>query len=267
MTPLMYVLSVYNEQCQPDRAIDLSFLSQKDSGTIRAEVNRIAKIVNDETKVAVDTVANKIVVDTMQFVNDEIVNINPLTAMLLTRVRNAIPVVTTAMDALEKTDEVDTLTNNAVVLRIEGSPYYAYVFVYKTMQSTLLNYESKIDKIRGVLEAILSSAENVEGSDLVDQHTMKRLQLHASAEYWYKMLLSDYVSCYGDVPDLQCTASEIPHVVRNELAQFGIRGFCNPLTMFANFSTSRIKRKVGVKIDQEIITFLSQVVWSGGGVI
>lgn len=263
VTPLMLLLSSINERYEYDRPVDTMYLSRTDRDLIISEVERLGKMAMDENTVLMtEDCYGREIADTAQVVNDSVIEISRPTAMLLTRIREAYAVYRKVSPASGTSDEVelDDLGADAVILRLEGNPRYIYTYIYNIMESTGMDFRSKMMRITELYTAIVGHSGVALDSTKTQQLT-SRFELHSTVQFWQALLLSDLLK-HG-ISGVTVSKEDIA-MVGSELRSLGFYGFVNPLKMYRDFSGSRISRKVGVNIDQEVIDFLDKVVRSGG---
>lgn len=262
ITPFMYLLSGYNDSLTYDSPVDLSTLgmSDKDIAVIRREAKLIARNLSDEIKTSLDETPNgELIVSENQYACGGVTTINAYTALLLERVRKAIKPFQ-QFHSRSDSVEVPDLTGE-IILRIEGNPYFVYTFVNATLASNL-PFNKRIAKIKDVLDMIRDNAAMSEGTAAYNEHDLHRLELHGHKSYWERMLYGDYVRYYGCVGPVE---NDLIRTIRNDLATLGYAGFVNPIKMYQDFSSSRVKRKVTLNVSDDVILFLDRIVRSGGG--
>ena len=262
ITPLMHILSCLDEEYKAGAPIGMLHLNRSDWDLIVTEAKRLGSLFSDETKIWItESPAGLSVVSEVQVIDGSPVNLNPYTALLLTRVYECFPLYLRELGKLSVDVVEDDLSADAVVLRLEGNPRYVYVYVYNTMELPSLSYEAKILKIQELLFTILRHSV-VQSNNLINDASRNRLEMHSRFGYWKGMLMSDYVKHNGTVaPPFTLDTLE---TMRAELKNLGFYGFVNPLQMFMDFSGARVSRKVEVNISSEVIAFLMKVVASGG---
>lgn len=263
VTPLMLLLSSINSRYEYDRPVDIMYLSRTDRDLIVSEVERIGKMAtNDDTILTTEDCYGQTIADTAQVVNDSVVEISQPTAMLLTRIREAYSVYQkvspSGLAANEM--ELDDLGADAVILRLEGNPRYIYIYIYNIMESKGMDFRSKMMRIMELYTAIVGHAGVSLDTGKIQQ-LVNRFELQSTVQFWQGLLMSDLLK-HG-FAGVSVTQSDV-YKVGEELRSLGFYGFVNPLQMYMDFSGSRISRKVGVNIDQEVIDFLDKVVRSGG---
>lgn len=263
VTPLMLLLSSINERYEYDRPVDTMYLSRTDRDLITAEAERLGKMATDDNIILMtEDCYGHAIADTAQVSNDTVVEISRPTAMLLTRIREAYAVYQRVSPNNNATDEIelDDLGADAVILRLEGNPRYIYTYIYNIMESTGMDFQSKMMCITELYTAIVGHAGVALDSAKIQQLT-SRFELQSTVQFWQALLLSDLLK-HG-FSGVTVSKDDIV-TVGNELRSLGFYGFVNPLKMYRDFSGSRISHKVGVNIDQEVIDFLDKVVRSGG---
>lgn len=263
ITPLMLLLSSINQDMAYDRPVDLAYLSRDDRAVIVGEAERLGCIVNDASKVIfIDGLRGTNHADVDQVVGDSFVAINPATAMLLTRVKEAYAVFQRRSAGAVAESEDEDLGADDVVLRLEGNPKYVYVLVQQVMSKRSLTFDTKVAQLAEVYKQLTMTGESAEATKAVS-FLRDRLELQSYHQFWCKLLTSDLIRhglFTGDI----VTPSDL-EIVKRELSLFGLYGFVNPKAMYEEFASSRVSRKSTVSVDEEVVNFLLKVVLSGGG--
>ena len=265
ITPLMHILSCLDEKYQVGPPVDILYLGKTDRELIIHEARRLGVILNDADKIMCSVSDTGLeMVAPQQEIAGSLKSINPYTGLLLTRVRSCLATYNRELDTVAPDVAEDDLSTDAVVLRLEGNARYAFVYVYKIMETPALSYDAKIAKLRELLLTIKSHSV-VENNELKDGNLKRRLELHSMFNYWKGMLMSDYIRYYGvEAPTFDETTLK---VMKSELNDLGFYGFVNPLAMYQEFNNSRVARKVEVNIDDSVVEYLSKIVLSGGGTV
>lgn len=266
ITPMMHILSSMDEKYRVGHPVNILYLNRDDRDLVISEAKNIGARLNNENKVWItdSPTGERMVADT-QVVVDESVSLNPYTALLLTRVLECFKVYSQEVDETDVEEVNDDLSTDAVVLRLEGTPRYIYVFVYNVMETPSLSYDAKIAKLSELLHTLQTHSVvlNSEETDPRMRKTLNRMELHSKLSYWKRMLMQDYMRVYGTAPP-GFTAETI-EIIRRDLANMGFYGFVNPLQMYREFNTSRVSRKVSIDVEDFVMDFLTKVVRSGGG--
>lgn len=264
----MHILSSLDENYRVGHPVNILYLSRTDRDLVIGEAKRLGSMLNDENYIwLTESPTRHQVVAETQVVADEAKTISPYTALLLTRLHECFKVYGHTVDEDSAQAESDDLSTDAVVLRLEGTPKYVYVYVYNVMETPSLTYEAKIAKLQDLLNTLQTHSIVAATGDM-DEKTktmIARLELHSTLHYWERMLMADYVRIFGTVPPP--FTSETVETVRKELSDLGFYGFVNPMAMYHEFTSSRVARKVSVDVEPAVIEFLSKVVRSGGGVV
>lgn len=265
LSPLMHILSCLDEKFEVGAPVNIFELSKKDKDLIVSEARRICSYFKSEDKIWItESPTGLKMVSDVQVISGEAVKINPYTALLLTRVWSCVDTyLKEVCDVITELKD-DDLSNDSVVLRLEGNPNYVYAFVYNTMETKALTYDARIEKIKELL-MIIKSHIVVQDSTSMDLRLRAKLELHSKLNYWSAMLTSDYVKYYGSIPSVFCEKDL--EIVKRELRDLGVYGFNNPLKMYIEFSNSRVSRKVEVNIEDWVVDFLTKVVLSGGAML
>lgn len=264
ITPLMHILSCLNEKWEVEPPVDILYLNRQDRGLIVSEAKRLGTLLRDSSNIWVGTSDTGLdVVQPTQIICGEPRNINPYTALLLTRVMSCIDTYLREVDSAVASVHEEDLSTDAVVLRLEGSPRYIYLYVYNIMEMPSLTYEGKIARLKELLLTIKTHVA-IESNDAENTRMLRRMELQSDLSYWQGMLMSDYVKYNGSVPpDFDAHTVE---EIKSDLKNLGIYGFVNPLQMYQDFSTARVSRKVLVQVEDWVVDFLSKIVLSGGAV-
>lgn len=265
ITPLMHILSCLNSQYAIGAPVDILYLNKQDRNLIISEACRLGSILTEGEDIWVAPSPTGIdMVCQTQVINNEAKTLNPYTALLLTRVKNCFPKYYQEVDSTKVESSDEDLSTDAVVLRLEGSPRYIYMYVYNVMEMPSLSYDARIEKLRELLLTIQSHVAVVEDVEASATLT-SRLELQSKLSYWKGMLLADYITYFGSLPE-EFSDGTIA-TVRKELQDLGFYGFVNPLKMYQDFSGSRVSRKVQVNIEDWVVAYLTKVVLSGGATL
>lgn len=265
ITPLMHILSCYDEHYTVGNPVDILYLSKSDRELIVGEAKRLCNLILDETKfLKMPTDTGRHVMCTTQSLANNVFAISPFTALLLQRIQECATAYLNRVD-LTDTSVEDDLSTDAIVLKMEGNPRYVYYYVYTVMQLPALTYEAKINRLNELLQTLQTHVSS-DSKDVKDTEDKKdfynRLSLHSKVEYWRGMLLSDYIYYYGVVPPE--FDEKTMETLYKELRDLGFYGFVNPLQMYLEFNNSRVNRKVDIDVEDWVLEFLSKVVLSGG---
>lgn len=270
ITPLMHILSCYDEHFRISSPVNILYLNKKDRELVISESKRLCALINDGDSFYISTSdTGKPMVCEVQNIAGSAVTLNPYTALMLTRIHNCVPMYLQEVDTVSVEVAEDDLSTDAVILRLEGNPKYIYYYVYNIMEMPSLTYQSKILKLKELLLTIISHPviQDVGGTNDVDSNPQRkillnRLQLHSNFNYWKSMMLEDYIKYYGTIPPE--FDESVLKLVKKELWDAGFYGFVNPLEIYLNFNSSRVTRKLDVDIEDWVLEFLTKCVLSGG---
>lgn len=267
VTPLMLLLSSINSEFGYDHPVDIMYLNRSDRTTILGEAERLGRVasISDENDARClllrKSVSGAAIVDNVQVINDQVVEISEVTAMLLTRLREAYKVFHASNLATVSDEPDNDLGTDAVILRLEGNPKYVYIYVYNMMENRSLDYNTKIGKLSEVYSAIIGHSQ-VSVSDDKLRFLMQRFELHSMEQFWERMVMTDLMR-HGLYDGAVITSQDLLRA-KQELKNLGFYGFVNPLKMYLDFSGARVNRKVEVNVSPEVISYLRKVVRSGG---
>ena len=263
ITPFMHILSCINEKYEMDAPVDILYLGRRDRDLIISEAKRLGSIFSNESKIWIENAGQENeYVSEYQAVAGKAVTLNRYTALLLTRLLKCYRVYFKEFNIVVAEMLDEDLSEDAVILRLEGNPFFIYTYVFKVMRTASLNYDAKIAKLSELLMTIKAHSV-VEQDGFYDSRLRSRLVLHSQLSFWKGMLMSDYIQIYGEVPE--SFTEDTIKVIRKELLDLGFYGFVNPLDMYWRFNSSRVTRKINVSVDDSVVDFLTKVVKSGGG--
>lgn len=265
ITPLNYLLSGYNESFEYDSPVDIkTYMNDDDYKFVIVETDALIHRLRANISMGTDALGEEMV-DRLQLVNSEVKEIDVYSALLLNRALLAAKRYEQEGQRKEEPDQVLNLENNNIVMRIEGNKYYVYTFVYAVMTDKALQFDKKIQKIAHILELVENYGEHSYGDASVeDEQNLRvdRLKLLSNSSYWMNMLTLDHLKHFGTPGP--AFKEDTLRVVRSELKEMGFPGFVNPIKMYYDFVSARVKRKTEVNVDNEVLTFLKRVVRSGG---
>lgn len=272
ITPLMHILSCFNEDYAIENPVDVLYLNRKDWELIVTEAKRLCSLVTDEDALfSIDSPTGYTMISPTQSIAGTATNLCPYTALLLTRLKSCVPVYLREVNTVSIEEAEDDLSTDAVVLRLEGNPRYIYYYVYSVMEMSSMSYDAKISKLKELLNTVrshvLTQTAIFGGEDANPQQKklLQRLEMQSKFNYWKGMLLQDYIMYYGSVPP-EFTRDTMK-TIKRELWDLGFYGFVNSFQMFLSFTGSRVTRKRDVDIDEWVITFLTKIVLSGGATL
>lgn len=260
--PLMLLLSSINKEYGYDHPVDIMYLNRSDRSLVMSEADRLGRMSLDEDLVVMTTdVYGKPVVDTEQVVNGKYIKISDATAMMLTRIQEAYKVFKKSSANTVVDESTDDLGADSVILRLEGSPKFVYIYVYSVMESKGMDYSAKIGKLTEVYNAIIGHSQTTSNTDKF-QFLSSRFETQSTEQFWLRMLMSD-IMLHSGTSIAPLTSKDLD-VVKQELRLMGFYGFVNPQKMYEDFANSRVNRKIDVNVSPEVTEYLRKVVKSGG---
>lgn len=262
VTPLMLLLLCLDENLHYDKSpLDLSYLSRPDRTLIVSEAMRLGRLANDPDVILMteDRFGNPMV-DPEPFVNGRFIKLSYPTTIILEHIREAANIFSKGFSEVAPTEDVVDLSEDNIVLRIEGNPKFVYVLVKDIMEAKGISYREKIDKLASIYRTI----ENSSGVDTnASNHKLvARMELQSTLAFWQRVVLAGMTR--HDLGEVVVITEKDIACIKKELQDLGFYGFVNPLAMYNDFASSRITRKVNVNIDEEAKTFLHKVILSGG---
>lgn len=264
ITPLMLLLSSINQDLAYDHPVDLTYLSRDDRALIVGEAERIGRVVSDSAKVIfTESRGGEPYADLDQVVGDSFVRIHPATAMLLTRVKEAYRVFQRMSAGAVAEAEDEDLGADEVVLRLEGNAKYVYVLVQQVMAKKSIDFDTKVAQLADIYKQITLTGDSQETSKAIS-FLRDRLELQSYQQFWCRLFTAD-LARYGLFQEDSIVQPEDLETVKKEIRLFGLYGFVNPKEMYEQFASARVSRKTSVKVEPEVVEFLSKVVRSGGG--
>jgi len=261
ITPLMLILSCINDQYNYDTPVDISFLNREDRVTINSEANRLGILASDSLHILTTTGINgEEIADSVQMVNEAVIDIHPGTAMMLTRIKESFSVWKKSKLLLHDHETDKDLSIDNVIMHLEGNPWYIYSYVYQTMENRSSDYDAKMAKILELYTTIISN-NVIRTQDGMDSEMIRRLTLQSTQQFWSGLIEVDLMRHMGMVCEI---TPNLLSQIKQELSSLGFYGFVNPLKMYLDFSGSRVWRKTDINIAPEVLEFLTKVVRSGG---
>lgn len=262
ITPLMLLLSMYDGTSYDKRIIDLGPLNKSDRNVILAETKRLCGLSLDPELILMteDCFGNPMV-DPEPFINGQFCKLSYPTVIILEHIREAAKIFQKSFSDYDASSDVTDLSDDNIVLRIEGNPKFVYVFVRDIMESVGMSYSEKISRLASIYRTIEDNS--VYGSEeTVNSAFVNRLELQSNLSFWQRVIIAG-MSRHG-LGDITVVKHSDIEIIKRELCDLGFYGFVNPLEMYKSFSGSRITRKVSVDIDESARTFLYKIIRSGG---
>lgn len=207
ITPLMHILSCLTEDYRVTGPVDTLYLGKSDRELVISEAKRLCSMVMDENVLYfMPSDTGLSMACTTQNIAGTAKAISPFTALLLTRVRECVPVYLREVDTVVTEITDDDLSTDAVVLRLEGNPSYVYYYVYNIMRTPSLSYEARIARLKELLLTVQSHVVTQSpvfgeesGNSPQKRALLSRLEMQSKQSYWAGMLLQDYIRYYGTV--------------------------------------------------------------------
>jgi len=263
ITPLMLMLSSINERLGYDRPVDTMYMNRTDRALIIDEVQRLGKLITDDSIIlcTTDSFGNE-VCDTVQVINNSAVEVSPFTAVIMTRLRACFEVFRKSLQTSVKEDmEAHDLDTDSVILRLEGNPRYIYAHVYSVMENNAHSYAARIAQLADLYNALVGFIA-VSSVDMKQDALVRRLTLQSDISFWQRLFYNDWMQRTLEAPP--ALTKECIEKSKTELRSMGFYGFVNPLKMYEDFANARINRKVELNVSEDVIAFLRKVVLSGG---
>lgn len=266
ITPLMHILSCLNEDYVIEEPVDIFYLNKVNRDFIIDEARRLGSYFSDDNKLWItDSITGRRMVSDVQVISGFSRELNPYTALLLTRVWKCFEKYQYEVNVSSTdTNVTEDLSTDAIVLRLEGNPKYIYVHVYNIMETPSLSYDTKIARLADLL-TIIRGHSVIKDTQVGNARLLKRIELQSNLNYWKGMLFSDYIEMYGITPPN--FSEDTISTICDELTDLGFYGFVNPLEMYQQFSSACVSRKIEVSISEEVIDFLTKIVLSGGATV
>lgn len=262
----MLLLSCIDENYNFSKPVDTMYLNRVDRALINSEVKRLGTLVSsDDVILMTEDAFGNPVCDTVQLINNNVVDISPLTAVILTRLRQCYPVFQASVQETSTSEiEARDLDTDAVILRLEGNPHYIYNYVYGVMENTTISYSSRIAQLSELYNALIGFSIMTDNTDK-RSGLLTRLTLQSDIAFWQQLFYTDWIHRTLAAPNAIGVADV--EVTKKELKGMGFYGFVNPLKMYNDFIGSRVNRKVELNVSDEVLNFLGKVVMSGGAVV
>lgn len=257
VTALMAILSgVDTRTLKVSTPIDFTYLSARDYNTFEKSIAEIGAILNNEDIIATDEDGGN--TSLLQFINNEVVEINPYTALVVDLARECYA----KWRIKDSVESVTDLSDNDILTRIGHNPDHVYRIVFSIMKGNAnKSYESRVQMINNILVAIEQS-DGVLQIDGLSSDNCDRLLDLSTISFWQKLLYTKYVERYGTLPALIDTT--LIDTITRELGQLGLYGFTNPYLMYQKLKDSRVMRQNAIRIPDSVLVYLRHCVRSGG---
>ena len=227
----------------------------------------------------VDTVNGCRVVSPYQYKPGTAITLEPCTIALMTRIFNACLALRKqewhmkkfGTGSLIETLSAEVIDLDTELLYLEGRSEHIYSFICRAMQAAKAiepdanrAYHNGLMKIKELRQRIYDRNNGQPGLEdkLSGNPNQQRMHEQANEAFWTIMLTKDWLS-YGFELDKPFDKKDLEQA-KQQLTEFGIFGFVNPVKTFNDFNSAVLRHKVAVDIKPETIEFLDKVLRSGG---
>ena len=268
ITPVMLMLSSISSDLSYTQPVNTMYLNQDDYDIIMSEVQRLTSILRNPSRVSpllseYTEEENNLYSSgayvpewrpsTEQMIHYEYKTIHPGTWVILNRLYHCSKLFE------ERNVSYVSFDTETILLNLESNPDYIYSYILKVMRSTNWDYPYKMSMFADLYSKIQMSIQDE--SSTIDG-TVHRLKQMSELKFYQKLIYTDYLTAFGQFPP-PITLSDL-YVIRDELKELGLYGFCNPLELYNQFALSRVQRKTKVNISSDIVDLIRKILLSGG---
>lgn len=257
--PTMLMLCTINIdtfKCQDE--VDYTYLQQSKEQILTREVDALCnRILSDEF---LFTVCNGMeIAMTTQFVGTKQVKISRYTALILTRLKEAAQFLKKNMTG----SEYDDISDDITISRIEAIPNSIYSTVYNILSNESAAARASkvgIRKLNEIRKKILLHKDKEAAT--ISQGFLQKIKDISTVGFWRVLLYHDYLKVYDSMPaPITC---ETLNNIKRELQSLDIYGFVPPDKVVETYKTTSVSRKLNIQVDDFVISYLTEIVRSGG---
>lgn len=257
--PTTILFACYNSNTSTFEHIDISFLNERDSNIINAEINRMASVLSEDN-IFYEDMDGIQVASTTQYTLTGQIDISRETALVMTKLAQACSFWKTFSN---KSPIKEDISSDMLLMKIDAFPSSVYRIVYDLLYGERISSKARSKGIQKLYELLkkINLYNNKEEAGITGD-ILHRIEKLSSMAFWRELLSIEYMRCYKELPPV--ITLDTMNTIKKELKHFDIYGFVPPNKVYEAFRTVEDYRKNTIHISDDIVDFLMKIVRSGG---